>query len=99
DYTLIHQIKDEAFEHSKVMDHLRYLTDRYGPRLTASPEFDEAADWVVARLKSWGLANVHKESWGPFGRSWSIKTLCGRDDRAALLAVECDAAGVERTDE
>lgn len=73
DYTLIHQIKDEAFEHSKVMDHLRYLTDRYGPRLTASPEFDEAADWVVARLKSWGLANVHKESWGPFGRSWSIK--------------------------
>jgi hypothetical protein len=73
DYNLIHQIKNEALERSKVMDHLRYLTDRYGPRLTASAEFDEAADWAIARLKTWGLANVHKESWGPFGRSWSLK--------------------------
>src|SRR5579863_4469639 len=73
DYNLIHEIKQEAFEHSQVMDHLGYLTDRYGPRLTASPEFDEAAAWVIERMKSWGLANVHTESWGPFGRSWSLK--------------------------
>jgi carboxypeptidase Q len=73
DYNLIHMIREEAFEHSQVMDHLAYLTDRYGPRLTASPEFDEAAGWVVGRMKSWGLANVHTESWGPFGRSWSLK--------------------------
>jgi carboxypeptidase Q len=73
DYNQIHQIRQEAFEHSQVMDHLGYLTDRYGPRLTASPEFDEAAGWVMARLKTWGLANVHTESWGPFGRSWSLK--------------------------
>ena len=73
DYNLIHRIKQEAFEHSQVMDHLGYLTDRYGPRLTASPEFDEAASWAMQRMKSWGLANVHTESWGPFGRSWSLK--------------------------
>src|SRR5580658_9590036 len=73
DYNLIHQIKQEAFEHSQVMNHLERLTDRYGPRLTASPEFDEAAAWAIARMKSWGLANVHTESWGPFGRSWSLK--------------------------
>jgi Zn-dependent M28 family amino/carboxypeptidase len=73
DYNLIHQIKQEAFEHSQVMDHLEALTDRYGPRLTASPEFDEAAAWVLEKMKSWGLSNVHKESWGPFGRSWSLK--------------------------
>jgi Zn-dependent M28 family amino/carboxypeptidase len=73
DYSLIHMIREEAFEHSQVMDHLAYLTDRYGPRLTASPEFDEAAAWVVERMKGWGLANVHTESWGPFGRSWSLK--------------------------
>jgi carboxypeptidase Q len=73
DYNLIHMIREEAFEHSQVMDHLAYLTDRYGPRLTASPEFDEAAGWAVGRMKSWGLANVHTESWGPFGRSWSLK--------------------------
>src|SRR5580658_9573364 len=73
DYNLIHMIREEAFEHSQVMDHLAYLTDRYGPRLTASAEFDEAAAWVVGRMKSWGLTNVHTESWGPFGRSWSLK--------------------------
>jgi len=73
DYNLIHQIKQEAFEHSQVMDHLEHLTDRYGPRLTASPEFDEAAGWAMDRMKSWGLVNVHTESWGPFGRSWSLK--------------------------
>src|ERR1035441_5813602 len=73
DYNLIHQIKQEAFEHSQVMEHEEALTDRYGPRLTASPEFDEAAAWVMARMKAWGLSNVHTESWGPFGRSWSLK--------------------------
>src|SRR5580700_3351560 len=73
DYNLIHMIREEAFEHSEVMDHLAFLTDRYGPRLTASPEFDEAAGWAAGRMKSWGLANVHTESWGPFGRSWSLK--------------------------
>jgi carboxypeptidase Q len=73
DYNRIHAIREEAFEHSKVMDHLEYLTDRYGPRLTASPEFDEAAGWAIERMKAWGLANVHKEPWGPFGRSWSLK--------------------------
>jgi carboxypeptidase Q len=73
DYNLIHQIRQEAFEHSQVMDHLGLLSDRYGPRLTASPEFDEAASWAIGRMKGWGLTNVHTESWGPFGRSWSLK--------------------------
>jgi len=73
DYNLIHLIREEAGEHSQVMDHLWFLSERYGPRLTASPEFDEAAGWAMERMKSWGLANVHAESWGPFGRSWSLQ--------------------------
>src|SRR5215469_8266564 len=73
DYNLIHLIREEAFEHSQVMEHLGILSERYGPRLTASPEFDEAAAWAMDRMKSWGLSNVHAESWGPFGRSWSLK--------------------------
>src|SRR5260370_27969083 len=71
DLNVVHQIKNEAFENSKVMDTLAYLTDLYGPRLTASPEFKQAADWTVKRLQSYGLENVHLEKWGPFGRSWS----------------------------
>jgi hypothetical protein len=70
---LVYRIKSEAFDHSKVMEHLEYLSDVYGPRLTASPEFTEAADWTLQRLRDYGLENVHKEKWGPFGRSWSLQ--------------------------
>jgi carboxypeptidase Q len=73
DLALVGKIKTEAFDNSQVMDTLGYLTDVYGPRLTASPELLQAANWVVQRLQSYGLENVHLEKWGPFGRSWSLK--------------------------
>jgi carboxypeptidase Q len=71
---VVHKIKTEAFDNSQVMDTLSYLTDAYGPRLTASAEFNEAAQWTVNRLKSYGLSDVKEEAWGPFGRSWSIES-------------------------
>src|SRR3984885_5641210 len=46
---------------SKVMDIMWSLTDRYGPRLTNSPQFRAAGDWAVGQMKEWGLANVHLE--------------------------------------
>src|SRR5438094_5777762 len=68
----IHQIKDEGFNDSKVMEIMSYLTDVYGPRLTNSPDIKEAANWTTSRMKEWQLANVHLEPWGqPFGRGWS----------------------------
>jgi hypothetical protein len=73
DLSVVNKIKSEAFEHSKVMEHLEYLTDVYGPRLTASPEFKEAADWALKRLQEYGLENGHLEKWGPFGRSWTLE--------------------------
>ena len=73
DLSVVGRIKAEAFDNSQVMDTLQYLTDQYGPRLTASPEFMQAADWTVKRLQSYGIENVHMEKWGPFGRSWSLK--------------------------
>jgi len=71
DLNVVHQIRTEAFDNSKVMDTLWHLSDLYGPRLTGSPELSEAADWATATLESYGLANVHREKWGPFGRAWS----------------------------
>lgn len=53
------------------MDHLFYLTDVHGPRLTNSPGFRKAGEWAVGRLKDYGLSNVKLEKWGPFGRGWS----------------------------
>jgi hypothetical protein len=73
DLAVVDRIKTEAFDHSKVMEHLYYLTDIHGPRLTGSPEFDDAAKWTIERLKEYGVTNVHEEPWGPFGRSWSAQ--------------------------
>jgi carboxypeptidase Q len=73
DLAVINRIKAEEFQNSKVMDILQNISDRYGPRLTGSPEFKEAADWAVKRLGEYGLENVHLEKWGPFGRSWTLE--------------------------
>ncbi|HTT61400.1 MAG TPA: M20/M25/M40 family metallo-hydrolase [Bryobacteraceae bacterium] len=73
DLGVITRIKTEAYDHSKVMDHLSWLSDVYGPRLTASPEFFQAAEWAAGRLREIGLSNVHLEPWGPFGRKWSAE--------------------------
>ena len=73
DLSIVHRIKAEAFDNSKVMDHMFYLTDVYGPRLTGSPNYKAAGDWAVSRLREYGLENVKEEKWGPFGRGWSNK--------------------------
>ncbi len=71
--SIVHAIKTEAFENSKVMDHMFYLTDVHGPRLAGSANFKAAGDWAVSRLKEYGLVNVREEKWGPFGRGWTNK--------------------------
>jgi carboxypeptidase Q len=72
DLDAITRIKEEGFERSQVMDTAWWLTERYGPRLTNSPQMRAAADWAVKKLTAWGLANVKQEPWGTeFGRGWS----------------------------
>jgi carboxypeptidase Q len=71
DYALLVRIQDEGLTRSQVMDHVEWLADVYGPRLTGSPGFKQAADWAVKRLGEWGLANPHLEKW-KFGKGWSL---------------------------
>ena len=71
DPSVIGKLHDEESQHSHVMEVMGYLTDVYGPRLTNSPNIREAGEYAVKTLGSWGLANVHEETWGPFGRGWS----------------------------
>jgi len=75
DLAVINKIKQEAFQNGKVMDHLFYLTDVNGPRLTGSPGFQSAANWIVKEIQGWGISNAALESWGQFGRSWSFQKL------------------------
>jgi hypothetical protein len=71
DLDAIYRIKAEGFQRSKVMEITSWLTDVYGPRVTNSPGFRKAGEWAVTEMKSWGLANVKLEPFGPFGRGWS----------------------------
>ena len=62
---------------SKVMDIMYNLTDRYGPRLTNSPQFRAAGDWAVGQLKEWGLSNVHLEKWSSNIPGWQYTSFYG----------------------
>jgi len=70
----IERIKEEGLNRSQVMQTLSYLSDVIGPRLTASPNLKRANEWTRDKMKEWGLENAHLESWGPFGRGWSLKS-------------------------
>jgi carboxypeptidase Q len=71
DLSIVNRIRNAAFAESKVMDHVFYLTDVNGPRVTSSPGYRSAADWVVKQMNEYGIP-AHLEKWGPFGRGWTF---------------------------
>lgn len=71
DFQTIGRIREEGLAHSQVMDHISWLTDVYGPRLTGSPAIQQASEWAMKRFNEWGLSNVHQERW-KFGKGWSL---------------------------
>ena len=71
DHATIARIRDEGLNRSQVMDHIGWLSDVYGPRLTGGPAIMQASKWTIAKFNEWGLANAHRETW-PFGKGWSL---------------------------
>ena len=57
------RIRKEEAEHSRVMYVEHMLTDRYGPRVTGTPNHEAAAKWVAKQLTEWGFKNAHLEPW------------------------------------
>src|SRR5262245_33768291 len=75
DTDVIWKIRREATTHSQIRQTLHILTDRYGPRLTGSPNLRGAQDWVVQQTTAWGLKNAHLEPW-TFGHpGWANERL------------------------
>ena len=74
DINMVARIKEEAYQHSHVMETLSYLTDVYGPRLSGSPGFYEAAQWAKKRLENWGLENVRFDSYRDDLRGWEVES-------------------------
>jgi len=69
----IDKIRDEGMNRSQVMNHLSYMTDVIGGRLTNSPNMKRANEWTRDTMAKWGMQNAKLEAWGPFGRGWSLK--------------------------
>src|SRR5450755_3811258 len=63
DYAMLGRIRDEGLNRSQVMEHVSWLSDVYGPRLTGSPGIQQASEWTMKKFSEWGLTNVHQERW------------------------------------
>jgi carboxypeptidase Q len=60
---VLRQIWDVGMNQSQVMKIAQTLLDSIGPRLTGTPGYDNAADWAVKTLGSWGV-DARKEQYG-----------------------------------
>ena len=61
------KIRKEGMDNSKVMNTIHYFSDLYGPRLTGSPNYNNAAKWGTEEMKRWGFDNTYLDPW-EFGR-------------------------------
>jgi carboxypeptidase Q len=52
DYAMLGRIRDEGLTRSQVMDHISWMSDVYGPRLTGSPGIQQAGEWCGGALRS-----------------------------------------------
>jgi hypothetical protein len=84
DYVSLEKIKTEGYQNSQVMEIASWLTDVHGPRLSGSPNIQQAGEWAVAEMQKWGLTNVALEPWTEnrgFERGWT-------NDKFYLAAVD-----------
>src|SRR6201995_265915 len=86
DLATLAQIKQEAYQHSQVMENLFWMSEVYGPRVTNSRNHRAAAEWAMKQMKEWGLQNVHLEKW-PFGYGWQIKKYYAAMESPAYAAI------------
>ncbi len=70
DLNMYNRIRDEGFQHSRIMDYASALTDDIGPRLTGSPNMAKANAWTRDQLTAMGCVNAHLDDWGEFGMGW-----------------------------
>ena len=58
---------------SQVMSTAQMICDRFGARLTGSQSLLGANAWTRDQMTRYGM-KAHLEAWGPFGRSWELKS-------------------------
>jgi hypothetical protein len=70
DLAMYQSIRDEAIQHTHIMEYASGLMDGIGPRLTGSPNLKRANEWTRDQFTAMGCANAHLEDWGEFGMGW-----------------------------
>ena len=70
DFAMYARIRQEATQHSHVMEYASALMDGIGPRLTGSENLKKANEWTKEQFAAMGCANAHLEDWGEFGMGW-----------------------------
>lgn len=73
DSLTVARIKQEAYSNSKSDETIEYLCESIGPRLMWSPQYRQAAEWIVSKMKEWNITETKFEEFASTGRSWSIK--------------------------
>lgn len=71
---ILEQVKSGKDE---LMANLRHLADGIGPRVTGSPQLDQASHWAADQFRSAGLANVKLEPW-TIASAWTRGAARGR---------------------
>ena len=62
----VEKLLSSSREENRAMEHLDYLTNRIGPRLTGSDNLQNACEWARDRFKSFGIDNARLEKWGEY---------------------------------
>ena len=73
DPSMLNRIWLEGTNNSRVMEHLSWITDVFGPRIPGSPAYNKAAAWAAKRFTELGLAGAVVEPAGEFGLGWSYE--------------------------
>ena len=70
-------IRKEGMDNSQIMKTLHIFTDRYGPRLTGSPQLKSAGVWAVKKMKEWGFDKAELEPWNFGHPGWTNERASG----------------------
>ena len=83
------ELLGEIYTHGRAFEYLEVLADELGPRLTGSPQYEQAVQWAAQQLRSMGRVQVHlepvvlKHGWQ---RGAAHGTLLGKAPRALHVA-------------
>src|SRR5216684_93154 len=89
DTKILEQVKGDENE---LKSNLQHLADRIGPRLTGSPQLEQASKWTMERFKESSLSNVHLEPW-TIANSWTRGSAAGQIIAPTRYVLTLETAG------